>query len=83
VSKHVYVHWRDLGPLGCDVPVFLPGMGARAAGPGPLAELLRTIYGKAMAIDELREGIVFLNRGQGWPRFSRPISADRRAIASR
>jgi hypothetical protein len=23
-------------------------------------------YGKAMAIDELRERIVFLNRGQGW-----------------
>ena len=68
---------------------------ARAAGPGPLAELLRTIqrdearwcamlhrhiqalgekpsadvgafYGKAMAIAELRERIVFLNRGQGW-----------------
>jgi hypothetical protein len=68
---------------------------ARAAGTGPLAELLRTVqrdearwcamlvrrvkaldeepspetgalYGKAMAVAELRERIAFLNRGQGW-----------------
>jgi hypothetical protein len=68
---------------------------ARAAGGGPIAELMRTVqrdearwcamlarhlralgaepssktgafYGKAMAITNLKDRIIFLNRGQGW-----------------